>query len=86
MYGLDAGRTSVEMPIEELISDNSLFEQRADDFAKLKIGSHWNIDLIQYLDLPRDLIERLNTLARGYNTDESTAATNILNELKNRPQ
>jgi hypothetical protein len=84
MYGLNAGRSSVEMTIEELISENSLFEQRADDFAKLKIGSHWNIDLIQYLDLPRDLIERLNTLARGYNSDESTAATNVLNELRNK--
>ena len=83
IYGLNAGRTSVEMPSEELVSEHSLFEQRADDFAKLKIGTHWGMSFFEYLELPRDLIERLNTLARGYNNDESAAATNVLNELKN---
>ena len=83
IYGLNAGRTSVEMPSEELVSEHSLFEQRADDFAKLKISTHWGMSFFEYLELPRDLIERLNTLACGYNNDESVAATNVLNELKN---
>ena len=83
IYGLNAGRTSVEMPSEELVSEYSLFEQRADDFAKLNISTHWGMSFFEYLELPRDLIERLNTLARGYNNDESVAATNVLNELKN---
>ena len=81
-YSIDAGPSGVEQAPEELVSQNSLFSYYADQFVKLKIGDHFKISFFEYLNLTRDLMEQLNTVANVFNKDDTVGAQQVLNQLK----
>lgn len=81
-YSIDCGPTGVEQSELEYVSQNSLFSYYADQFAKLKIGDHFKISFFDYLNLTRDLMEQMNSVANIYNKDDTVGAQNVLNQLK----
>lgn len=61
--------------------DGSLLYERLDQFAKEKIGKHFNISIKEFLELPTDICDRMVEISVRLNKEAAEIASDVLNEL-----
>lgn len=67
-------------PNEETTKGSSLYE-RIEAYAESKVLLHFGLNLVQFLELPREIVENLLMLSRKYNTTTEAQAQNQLDAM-----
>lgn len=62
-------------------SKSSRLYGRITEFAKKKIGKHWNMSLTEFMSLPRDVVEHIFTTADELEKIEQEVQANMLQGL-----
>jgi hypothetical protein len=67
-------------PSENTCTDSAMYN-RIKQFAELQVGKYFHVSLTEFLEYPRDICIHILEISTQMQKNESTAATNILNDI-----